>query len=110
MSEAFTLLSESGGAPKRTLPPSAALLAAQQTITSLYEQWDDDLIASRATELILHVSAECSKISHSNGAPGEFEALRKSFGKCPPTTPIEPEDALRGRWSCAAEKGASKCS
>ncbi|MFN8563548.1 MAG: hypothetical protein U0703_18470 [Anaerolineae bacterium] len=38
MTPAFLLLFKTGGAPMRTLPPSAALLAAQETITRLYSR------------------------------------------------------------------------
>ncbi len=104
MSEAFTLLLNSGGAPKRTLPPSAALQAAQQTITSLYEQWDDDLIASQATNSFF-MYQPVFQDQPLTARREQFAALRKSFGKCLAVTPIEPEDALRGRWSMRCSKG-----
>ena len=104
MNQAFTLLLDTGGAPQRTLPPSTALQTAQATITSLYEQWDDDLITSHTTDSFFMYQPAF------NDQPLEqrreaFATLRKNFGKCLSVTPVEPEDALRGRWTMRCSKG-----
>jgi hypothetical protein len=104
LNEAFTLLINSGGAPKRTLPPSAALLAAQQTISSLYEQWDDNLITSQATDSFF-MYQPVFQDQPLEGRREQFAALHKRFGKCLSVTAIEPEDALRGRWTMRCRKG-----
>lgn len=104
MNQAFTLLFNTGGAPKRILPPSAALLAAQETITRLYEHWDDDLITGQATDSFF-MYQPAFRDQPLEQRREQFAALRKSFGKCLATTPIEPEDALRGRWIMRCRKG-----
>ncbi len=107
LNEAITLLINTGGAPQRALPPSAALQTAQKTITSLYEQWDDDLITSHATDSFFMVQPAFQDQPLEKRRE-QFAALRKGFGKCLSTTAIEPEDALRGRWTMRCSKGHIK--
>ncbi len=104
MNRAFSLLFKTGGAPVRVLPPSEALLAAQKTITRLYEQWDDALITEQATNSFF-MYQPAFKDEPLEQRREQFAALRKSFGKCLSTTPVEPEDALRGRWTMRCRRG-----
>ncbi|MCC6805288.1 MAG: beta-lactamase family protein [Anaerolineae bacterium] len=104
MTPAFSLLFKTGGAPRRVIPPSAALLAAQDTITRLYEQWDDDLLTGAATDSFF-MYQPVFKDEPLEQRREQFAALRKNFGKCLSVTPIEPEDALRGRWTLRCRNG-----
>lgn len=82
----------------RTLKPTPALESLQDALTRLYNQWDDDLIRSTATESFFQ-DAPLEKRRQ------QFETLRKIFGKCTAVTPIEPENALRGRWTMKCRGG-----
>lgn len=77
--------------------PSAALLEAQQSVSQLFEQWDD-AAADRlfADNFFLDLDR-----SHWQK---KFADLREKHGKVS-LGKIEPEDWLRGRWRLMGESG-----
>lgn len=98
INEAFTALRKTGGMKPRTLPPTPALITIQQTITRLYENWDDQTITAIATDsFFLDMPMQKRR--------EQIEQLRASFGKCKSTTDLEPENALRGRWIMKCKAG-----
>ena len=96
--EAYVALQKTGGLKPRILPVSPALVAVQKSLTSLYENWDENGIKAIATEsFFLDMAIEKRK--------QQFEQLRKDFGKYTSVTALEPENALRGRWVMQCKRG-----
>lgn len=91
INNACALMLQKGGIKKRVLEPSETLKSAHETLTKLYDQWDDGLIASNATDSFF----EDSSLERRRA---RFEQLRASFGKRLSNTALEPENNLRGRW------------
>jgi CubicO group peptidase (beta-lactamase class C family) len=82
----------------RTLKATDTLLSLQDALTRLYNQWDDNLVRSIATETFFQ-DMPLEKRRQ------QFETLRASFGRCTSVTPLEPENALRGRWRMKCRAG-----
>jgi CubicO group peptidase (beta-lactamase class C family) len=82
----------------RALKPTDTLLSLQDALTRLYNQWDDGLVRSIATESFFQ-DLPLDKRRQ------QFETLRASFGRCTSVTGLEPENALRGRWSLKCRGG-----
>ncbi len=98
MNEILAALHETGGVKPRSISTTPALAAAQRAISDLYEQWSNDNITTLATEsFFLDMALERRR--------AQVETLRAEFGKCTWVTPIEPENALRGRWIMDCESG-----
>lgn len=96
--DAFVELKHSGALKPRTLAPSRSVLAAQESVLKLYERWDDDLARELAADnFFLGTSLEKRR--------AQFDQLRATFGKCLSVSPLEPENALRGRWVLRCENG-----
>jgi CubicO group peptidase (beta-lactamase class C family) len=96
---AFDRLLETGGLQPRMPQPSAELVAARDAVSKLVTQWDDraaDRIA--ADNLFLDRSKQRRK--------AEIDELRSAVGAC--TMPVRfdaVENALRGDWTLACERG-----
>jgi hypothetical protein len=93
-------LEKTGGLQPRTIQPSASLLDAQRSVTRLVAQWDDRLATSIAAEnLFLDLSADRRR--------AQLEGLHDKYGSCSSdVTPFDiVENALRGQWTVACERG-----
>ena len=97
-SEAWEALAKTGGLRPRRVRPAPSLLAAQGDVTRLVLNWDD-AIAQRiaADNLLLDWSAEQRK--------AEYAAFGQQLGTCRPESEMDAENALRGTWKLACERG-----
>lgn len=102
--EALAMLAETGALQPREVQPSPALVEARDVVSRLITQWDDreaDRIA--AVNLFLDRSRDRRK--------AELEALRAQVGACAPPTGFDHvENALRGTWTLACERGRVRAS
>ncbi|MEO8611484.1 MAG: serine hydrolase domain-containing protein [Chloroflexota bacterium] len=96
--EAYVALQKTGGLKPRILPTAPILVNVQNSLTRLYETWDDAGIQAIATESFFQDMALEKRKQ-------EFEKLRQDFGKCTSVTAFEPENALRGRWTMRCKRG-----
>jgi CubicO group peptidase (beta-lactamase class C family) len=97
---AFELLQKTRGLEARVAQPSAALVEARDAVSRLIMQWDDqtaDRIA--AVNLYMDQSKERRRAA--------IESLRSTVGICStlPTNFDFAENALRGQWTMACERG-----
>jgi CubicO group peptidase (beta-lactamase class C family) len=98
INEAFYALQKTGGIVPRALPTAPALTETQTAITRWYESWDDADASARTTDSFwMDLALEKRR--------QQFADLRQSFGKCSSVTPLEPENALRGRWLMKCRSG-----
>ena len=98
MEKAFTALRQTGGLQPRTLPTAPILRAVQDTLRQIYETWDDAALQAISTESFFQDMPLVKRRE-------QFRRLRADFGKCRSVTPVEPENALRGRWIMQCSKG-----
>jgi len=92
------ILAKSGGLVARAPVPAPALVEAQGAVGRLLAGWDDAAAdAALADSLFLDVPRARQR--------ERFEALRAAHGACRPEGPIEAENALRGTWKLACERG-----
>ena len=96
--EVFELLDKTGGLRPRRVQPSPALTEAQEIASKLVVKWDDALAERIAADnLFLDESKERRRRA--------MEELRAKHGACRPEGELEAENALRGRWRMACERG-----
>jgi CubicO group peptidase (beta-lactamase class C family) len=103
--DALARLAKTGGLQPRAVQPSPALLDAQRSVTRLIARWDNQLASSIAAEnLFLDLSNERPRT--------QLEALHDKYGSCSPdASPFETvENALRGQWTVACERGKLQAS
>lgn len=101
VNEALEALARTGSLNPRVPQPSADLLRTKATVDGLVNRWSDtELQEVAAMNLLLDRSLELRK--------KEFEALREKHGSCRAVTPIEAENALRGRWTLDCDRGQVK--
>ncbi|MBK8030285.1 MAG: beta-lactamase family protein [Chloroflexi bacterium] len=98
MEKVFTALRQTGGLTPRTLPTAPILRAVQDTLRQIYETWDDAALQAISTESFFQDMPLVKRRE-------QFRRLRADFGKCRSVTPVEPENALRGRWIMQCSKG-----
>lgn len=98
VNDALFHLQKRGALKPRTLPASAPLLEAQDVITRLYNHWDDEAVTAIVTESFFQ-DMPLEKRRQ------QFAQLRAALGQCTSTTPFEPENALRGRWTLNCRRG-----
>lgn len=96
---AFDVLASTGGMSARTPVPSAALLAARDAVTRLYEAWDDELAAGT------FLATYFLDLDDVNRSP-DFARLRDRFGPCRSVADVVPTGALRGSWRMDCERGS----
>ena len=96
---AVDALAATGGLQPRVPQPAPALLDAQKAVNALIAKWDDAL-ADRvaAMNLFLDESKDRRK--------SRLDTLRAQVGTCKADGPIDAENALRGTWKLACERGA----
>jgi hypothetical protein len=97
---AFERLAATGGLPRRTPAPSAALTRARDAVSRLIVKWDDKLADEIAAEnLFLDQSKDRRR--------AEIAELRSSVGACTASTEFDDlPNALRGTWTMKCDKGA----
>jgi CubicO group peptidase (beta-lactamase class C family) len=96
--EALEALHRTGALRPRVVQPSPALLAASDGVTRLIERWDDALLDSLAADnLLLDTPRDKRK--------ARLAELHDRLGACRPEGEIDAENALRGRWKLACDKG-----
>jgi hypothetical protein len=96
---AFDRLAATGGLQPRMPKPSASLSEARDAVSQLVARWDDQL-ADRiaAGNLFLDRSKERRR--------AELDALHDTYGACTPGSGFDTvENALRGQWTMACERG-----
>jgi CubicO group peptidase (beta-lactamase class C family) len=101
--EAFAILLRTGALQPRLREPSAALVEMRDAVSSLITRWDDQL-ADRiaAVNLFLDRSKDRRK--------REIDDLRAQMGSCRPEGDFDVENALRGQWTMACERGRLRVS
>jgi CubicO group peptidase (beta-lactamase class C family) len=98
MREALEALWRFGGLAPRAPAPAPALLAVQGGVNRLLAGWDDAEATQLAAEnFFLDRPLEARR--------KEFVDLRARHGACRPAGALEAENALRGRWTLACERG-----
>jgi CubicO group peptidase (beta-lactamase class C family) len=97
--EAIALLMKTGGLEPRAVTPSPALVAARDAVSQLIMRWDDQLAARIAAgNLFLDRSQDRRR--------KEIEDLRAKVGACTAPQAFDTvENALRGDWTMACERG-----
>ena len=98
LNEALAALDRTGALQPRLVPPSAALVSAREGVDRLLAAWDDGLAdALAADNLYLDRSRDRRR--------RELEDLAKRHGACKPAGELEAENALRGSWPLACQRG-----
>jgi len=101
VNEALEAMARTGALNPRVPQPGAELLKAKAAVDGLIVQWSEaGLQKIAAMNLLLDRSLDRRR--------KEFETLREKHGACRPETPIEAENALRGKWTLACERGRIK--
>jgi CubicO group peptidase (beta-lactamase class C family) len=96
---AFDRLERTGGLVPRQVVPSAALVAARNDVSKLVVRWDDGL-ADRiaAGNLFMDRSKDRRR--------SDIQDLTTKVGQCAPADRFDAiENALRGSWTMACERG-----
>jgi CubicO group peptidase (beta-lactamase class C family) len=97
--QALELLQKTGALAPRMPEPSAALLKAREDVSRLVIAWDDAL-AERVAAVNLFLDRSKDRRRR------EVEELRTKVGACRPTDRFTfVENALRGTWTLACERG-----
>ena len=98
LDQATAAMAKTGALTRRMAEPSQALLTAKNDVTSLIQKWDDGL-ADRiaAVNLFLDQAKERRR--------QQIQALRSEVGLCQPSGTFDVENALRGQWTMACERG-----
>ena len=97
--DAVDALAKTGGLQPRVPQPSPALVAAQAEVSSLVGAWDDAR-ADRIAAGNLYLDTPKA------GRRAELDRIRGQVGECRgASSPIAAENALRGTWSIACERG-----
>jgi CubicO group peptidase (beta-lactamase class C family) len=100
---AFDELAKTGALQPRMPTPSKALLEMRNAVTQLVERWDDQLAERIAAEnLFLDTSKDRRRTA--------VEALRQKVGACKADDAFDVENALRGQWNLACERGTLRAS
>jgi CubicO group peptidase (beta-lactamase class C family) len=96
---AFDRLARTGGLVPRQVVPSAALVAARNDVSTLVARWDDRLADGLAAE---NLFMDRSKDRRRK----ELEDLIAKVGQCAVPEKFDyVENALRGNWTMACERG-----
>jgi CubicO group peptidase (beta-lactamase class C family) len=96
--DAFAVLLRTGGLRPRVREPSRALAEVREAVSRLVNAWDDQL-ADRiaAVNLFLDIAKDRRR--------REFDDVRQRLGACRPDGDFDVENALRGQWTMACERG-----
>lgn len=97
--QATAALAATGALTRRRPEPSAVLLAAKADVTRLINTWDDALADQvAAMNLFLDESKDRRR--------AQITRLREQVGVCKADAPFDVENALRGQWTLACERGS----
>jgi len=95
---AFEALGRAGGLAPRVPQPSPALVDLRAKVSGLVQRWDDGVADEIAAgNLYLDQSKERRR--------ADFEAMRVKHGVCEAGEDFDVENALRGAWTMACERG-----
>ena len=98
VNESLEALARTGALNPRVPQPGAELLKAKAAVDALIGQWSDaGLQKVAAMNLLLDRSLDRRR--------RDFETLRETHGACRAESPMEAENALRGRWTLTCERG-----
>jgi CubicO group peptidase (beta-lactamase class C family) len=96
--KALLALRRTGGLSARTVEAAPSLLAARDAVVRLVGAWDDALARRIAAGNLFLDEPEAARRA-------ALEKLRAEHGACRPDGELVPENALRGSWRMACEKG-----
>jgi CubicO group peptidase (beta-lactamase class C family) len=97
---ALELLHKTGGLERRSAEPAPALVQARDDVSRLIMNWDDAL-ADRIAAVNLYLDRAKERRRR------EVEELRAKVGTCRPPDRFDiVENALRGQWTLACERGS----
>jgi hypothetical protein len=103
VSESVEAMFKTGALQPRVAQPAPALTNAREGVDRLLESWQDSAYdALAADNLSLDVPRDKRK--------KEFADLHRAHGACRPQGGLEAENALRGEWWLACERGRLKLS
>jgi CubicO group peptidase (beta-lactamase class C family) len=104
VTQAFDRLAATGGLVPRMPRPAPALVEARDVVSRLVGEWDDAAIDGIAADnLFLDRARERRR--------ADFEAVRAKVGRCEAPAAFDfVENALRGEWTLACERGAVRAS
>lgn len=103
VNESLEALARTGALSPRVPQPGPELLEIKATIDRLVNDWSDGgLEKIAAMNLLLDRSLDRRRT--------EFAMLREKHGACRAEAEIEAENALRGRWTLACERGQIRLS
>ncbi len=98
LSQAYDLLVRSGGLKPRQLPAAPALISMRDSLTQLWNRWDEPQLTQIAADNFFL-----------DGAPSarrrELEAVKARAGQCQAPGPVEPENLLRGTYRLKCTNG-----
>jgi CubicO group peptidase (beta-lactamase class C family) len=92
-------LAKTGALTRRQPEPSAALLSAKRDVTALITKWDDAL-ADRIAAVNLFMDVDKAH------RRAELDKYAATYGTCRADGAFEVENALRGQWTMACDRGA----
>jgi CubicO group peptidase (beta-lactamase class C family) len=98
ITEAFDALRKTGALKPRVLPPSTVLTSARDAIFGLWKEWDVSAAAKIAANNLFLDTPEALRRS-------EIDRLKAKVGVCGDSTPVEPENWLRGNFRLNCERG-----
>ena len=97
--DAIEALAKTGALQPRVPQPAAALLSAQADVSSLVGAWDEAKADRVAADNLYLDSPKAARRA-------ERDRIRAQVGECRGSaSPIEAENALRGTWTIACERG-----
>ena len=97
--EAIDALAKTGGLQPRVPQPSPALLAAQSEVSSLVRGWDEPRADRIAADNLYLDTPKAERRA-------ALDRIRAQVGECRGAiSPIDAENALRGVWSIACDRG-----
>lgn len=97
--QATAALAATGAVTRYQPAPSEALLSAKSDVTRLINSWDDAL-ADRVAAMNLFLDESKDR------RRAQITRLREQVGVCKVDAPFEVENALRGQWTLACERGS----
>jgi CubicO group peptidase (beta-lactamase class C family) len=98
LSEAFDVLRRTGALKPRALPASPVLTSMRDAIFGLWQNWEPAKAESiAANNLFADIPADARR--------ADIDKLKARVGACRDTTPVEPENWLRGTFRMNCERG-----
>jgi CubicO group peptidase (beta-lactamase class C family) len=97
--DVLTAMLATGALQRRPAQPSAALLQAQNDVSSLIMHWDGALAHRIASDNLFLDQSETARKE-------DLLRFAEAHGACRAATTIDAENALRGTWQMPCERGA----